>query len=586
MRENGRSTSSLSLISNGRNGVTTSTSFPVTLHQRIPHQPKFVAPNDDAEKSDWYDIGLWIQNNKAKLPRIIIMTLFMCTATYQVVDQIRDYIGFPTGVNVLVDQPSSLREALPGVTLCHNNRFMKSKIINLYKDWLKSDNLTDEIKEKLEKQVKPLNSSRYEEHFIFNSFIEDKFGEFASILMLSHFTVTAEEFIKYLKCDPSWTSEVDGRKSDCEDYSVIQFMHYTGRCFTLFHNLTSYTDIIDKIGIKRKNTLMKNPKNHIIDGGDFIAVEKEDAFSFDNSSSNSQTKTTTTSDQLDEKAKPYDFAPNEIIQIMLNFTPNELMDPYAKPSGRIYIHDISHIPGMEEIYFDLEPGYYYEFYIRAIRTNQLPAPYNTNCSNYFDEAVEKIKETGSLGYPFTQSECIQECLIEHTLDQAQMTYPPEAPWFKNSRYSNRSVNNEYHDKKLRPRWGRWRMKYPSSSSRKTYHGYALLYLPGCMANCGIDCSRTTYEVIDAKDRWPFKDIIETATKEEKERIEMMQKTAAFVSIRYSTYVQTVRDFEPRFGSVEGFIAGIGGLISMWVGISALSLYDSIVNFIIKYHSSH
>ena len=67
---------------------------------------------------------------------------------------------------------------------------------------------------------------------------------------------------------------------------------------------------------------------------------------------------------------------------------------------------------------------------------------------------------------------------------------------------------------------------------------------------------------------------------------MMQKTAAFVSIRYSTYIQTVRDFEPRFASVEGFIAGIGGLVSMWIGISLLSLYDFIAEIVIKFHSSH
>ena len=65
---------------------------------------------------------------------------------------------------------------------------------------------------------------------------------------------------------------------------------------------------------------------------------------------------------------------------------------------------------------------------------------------------------------------------------------------------------------------------------------------------------------------------------------MMQKTAAFISIRYSTYVQTVRDFQPRFASVEGFIAGISGLLAMWIGVSFLSIYDFLAETVIKLRS--
>lgn len=62
-------------------------------------------------------------------------------------------------------------------------------------------------------------------------------------------------------------------------------------------------------------------------------------------------------------------------------------------------------------------------------------------------------------------------------------------------------------------------------------------------------------------------------------IEMRSNSSAYISIRYSDFVQTVRDFEPRFATVEGFIAGIGGLISMWVGISMISLFD-IIDYIV------
>lgn len=34
----------------------------------------------------------------------------------------------------------------------------------------------------------------------------------------------------------------------------------------------------------------------------------------------------------------------------------------------MYIHDPLHVPGLEELYYDIEPGFYYEFYIRKITT--------------------------------------------------------------------------------------------------------------------------------------------------------------------------------------------------------------------------
>ena len=100
-----------------------------------------------------------------------------------------------------------------------------------------------------------------------------------------------------------------------------------------------------------------------------------------------------------------------------------------------------------------------------------------------------------------------------------------------------------------------------------------------MNQCAPDCRRTTYQVITTKDKWPFKDIIESATEEEMRKIEIRQKSSAFVSIRYSTFFETVRDFKPRFESFEAFLAGIGGLISMWIGINVMSIFDILASII-------
>ena len=96
--------------------------------------------------------------------------------------------------------------------------------------------------------------------------------------------------------------------------------------------------------------------------------------------------------------------------------------------------------------------------------------------------------------------------------------------------------------------------------------------------------RDNYEVIVARKQWPFKEIMESATYEQLNEINQRRNTSAFISIRYATTVQIIRDFEPRFHSVELFICNVGGLISMWIGICMIDLFgilDTAVSRIMK-----
>lgn len=83
-----------------------------------------------------------------------------------------------------------------------------------------------------------------------------------------------------------------------------------------------------------------------------------------------------------EEIEPHQFAPNEVIQMMVDFQPDEVINMYEPVGGRLYIHDSREIPGMESLNYDLYPGYYYEFYVRRTTTKQLPEPYDTKCENY------------------------------------------------------------------------------------------------------------------------------------------------------------------------------------------------------------
>ena len=72
--------------------------------------------------SDIADIKQWFRDNRFRMPRIILTMLCTFVAAYQCWELTTDFLQYPTGVNVLVNEPANMREALPGITVCHKNR--------------------------------------------------------------------------------------------------------------------------------------------------------------------------------------------------------------------------------------------------------------------------------------------------------------------------------------------------------------------------------------------------------------------------------------------------------------------------------
>lgn len=425
------------------------------------------------------DIKSWFRDNSDSLPRYFCMMIFALIACYQVSDQIQQYMSYPTGVNVLVEEPKSMREALPGVTICHNNRFLKSKIREELQKWL--------VKQGMDKNYTP--KTRFEDYNLTYSFLHAKeneklYGIWASIEHMFNYTIEAVDFIPFLKCDQSWKQESDIFK-ECEEYPVIESLQYTGRCFTLFHAMST-EEVGKEIGIRRLNNLVRNPKTSI---EDFVQRNGSSPEPTSPSSSTEANGSITVVGSLQtDKTQAYDFAASEIIQMMVDFHPEESTDPYAPVGGKIYIHDFAHIPGLEEMYFDLQPGYYYELYIRAITTKQLPPPYNTRCTNYTKVSFEWIKNFKMVGgIASSQVECINLCLAEQSIADCGGIWPPEVPVFRKSKYSNKTWYNEHYKMKHGIRWGGWKDRNSQEGDHHHYFLCVSLYKPMCMNRCGVDC---------------------------------------------------------------------------------------------------
>lgn len=381
------------------------------------------------------------------------------------------------------------------------------------------------------------NEDEFKIHTKLEAFLEEYFND-ERMPPASYFnlTTTVDKFITYLKCDQSWLSEEDKFK-ECEEIPIIESMHYNGKCFTLFHNLSTEA-IGQELGIKRRNALMRDPKSTL---EVFIKRGEND-------------KDTTNS---------YDFKPNEMIKLMIDFQPNETTNFYKYFGGKIFIHDNRHMPGMEEKYFEIEPGYNYEFYVRRISTKLLPTPYPTNCTDYYRKGRRAIEDSKWFSAPLNREECMRQCLIVVGMTVCRGVFPPEAPYFARNDYDKYKGTNGL-------RWGQWRANPPLTMF---YTPCSFNYQMKCSEKCGFECEKDSYQVIMEKSPWPYMEITDSATEEEKARMEVRRKTSAFISIRYSTFTQLMRDFEPRFHSTELFICNVGGLVTMWIGICMIDLFD-------------
>jgi hypothetical protein len=436
-----------------------------------------IAPDvKEEDVSDYAEVRTWYHQNRDSLPRYTILSIFFVISLIQTWFQTKLYLSYPTGVNVMVDEPDSLRAALPGITVCHNGRFLRSKIQSELDAWLAKEWESGRVYE---------NSSQYGRQLMMSKFLtaaenDETFGVWSSIDRNFDYTITADQFIQYLKCDQAWLSEKDQFK-ECENIPILESLQFSGRCFTLFHEL-AVEKIGQESGIIRKNKLLRNPKTTI---DDFVI--KDSAVTSDGTARAEAGGRSTGNETAVDQSRAFDFDASEIIQMMLDFAPDEITDiDYS--GGKIYVHDMAHVPAMQELYFDLEPGFYYELYIRRVTTKQLEAPYNTNCTDHKAAAFERIRKDGSLGSPMTQVECINHCLALRSVDECAGIWPPESVYFEKNIHQNRTFLNRHFRKRHQLRWGRWRAVPPRSGDVHMYYQCVALRKPECMRDCGVDCS--------------------------------------------------------------------------------------------------
>lgn len=101
----------------------------------------------------------------------------------------------------------------------------------------------------------------------------------------------------------------------------------------------------------------------------------------------------------------------------------------------------------------------------------------------------------------------------------------------------------------------------------------------CSQMCGKDCLRDYYETIFQGIEWPSDEAIavqgSNGTQEEMRRL---RHCCSLVSVLYASRMVQINQIYAKTELV-GFLAEVGGTISMWIGISMLSAYSLLAALI-------
>ena len=169
-------------------------------------------------------------------------------------------------------------------------------------------------------------------------------------------------FIVGMVCDTQFDANLKASdKKKCENKEVIPSLQKNGICFTYFHKMATY---------KRANDNCKI---------------------LDNCSKNVLGQFYCKFDSLADYEPHFDV--NEIIRFELDFYPKEYTNTELPVSGRLSIHDNSEIGNSLSNAFNLEPGFYYQFFIKLQSTKMLKKPYATNCLDYTDKYFDQFNKT-------------------------------------------------------------------------------------------------------------------------------------------------------------------------------------------------
>lgn len=358
---------------------------------------------------------------------ILIILLIIC-CIYQCYELLEDYFSYPTHVGVNKVLNENYLTDLPALTICNKNRMSKETLRVNYPDLNEShfmamtlgtfysvnnftlmrpgeeyfldDNLddyegsSDGVEGIVNATRGPTTTRRPpKSHSRFNASDIDwiKVSRFLTknTLANTHKTRPMYDMIETIGCANIW-----GDKMPCEKFRRLESLQKGSLCITLFHD-----------------SMLWDPRDQAV-------KDLELALGADSPSARSAEQVgadldevpllNLNAEQLDEsewakleesnETKVHvELGNMEMIRLRINFRPDDYANKRSVVGALLAVHQKSYIANINHIAYNIEPGFWYSYYLERFDYERLPPPYKTNCYDYqrnrydWPDRVAKLK---------------------------------------------------------------------------------------------------------------------------------------------------------------------------------------------------
>lgn len=195
------------------------------------------------------------------------------------------------------------------------------------------------------------------------------------------------DLVDRLTCANLWGDEMP-----CAQLNRIKSFQQGHMCDTLFHD-SVFQDSEDPAVQELEIALIKNPSKVIWGDkyGDLQMVDLyDDLYNTDDGVESGGSGSGTRRDAPAAGGQRRTELGNmEMIRMRIDFRSGDYANNRTVIGGILAIHPSSVIGTMDHIVYNIEPGYWYNYYIERFDYKRLPPPYNTHCYNYQQNRYQK-----------------------------------------------------------------------------------------------------------------------------------------------------------------------------------------------------
>lgn len=500
--------------------------------------------------------------------RLIAFSLFAIICFGQCYIILTNYFDYPRAVQTNEIGFNSILDALPGFTICNNNRLSFKKLLAMDKSAT-----FKQYKYLLERQARVSNENdlfefRKELRNIYTTLNFDTQDYINNLSMndLIESAPISDEFISKVQCMPAWVNS----SLSCDLISRIQTIQ-DRHCTTLF----SLNSIIHDT----QSTL--NFKN-----------QSEEMMAF------SKFETTNNTNKDDSSLNMFGpiFNYRDTLRFLINFEPSDYADLKRQIGARIHIHDSALIPSQMNVAFFVTRGFEYTIDLRRLDTilfNHL------NCHDYLHEdnfkSILEYKDDKPkrLRVVISRTTCEQNCIASRVASKMNC-WPPFVPYIKNDIYdpfANKTkckwyinfettliLNSIKYSSKIRANpTQNFTIPEPLNETYRILYNEVRKIKLFCMHECKIPCKIIKYDHILHKVKWPS-DIklhfSKNDDKSTKDNYIKLRHCCAIINVRFPRFTFELQQYSFKYNLVDT-IGNIGGLLAVWLGVSILSLARAV-----------